>query len=400
MHARLLLVSLAAASVLAAPAPAAAAGDPLLRAIQRAEAAGALAPPQGVAYRDVLARARATRDSVRGLRRREMAAALRVAAGLANRGQLTPARMPALFLTLQRNAEWWAAHGPPVAGSPGENGARGRRCGPLPARGRAARVDFAGSELVFQYYRGLGLQLQVNGSWARANALLGSSNPAFVARGAALLNELLALGVRRDGVLAWEYLFPIFGGRPPWISALSQATAVQAITRAVAKLGRPDLVTLAAEAAGAFAFAPPAGVRVLLRRGQAWYVLYSFAPRQRVLNAHLQAVAALFDLAQASADPHVKAAYDAGLLSARRRIRGFDTGLWSRYANPGALADLNYHVLNRDLARGVCRRSGDRAICRAASSFAAELERRCPRPAAAPARTAATGRTTEVARRG
>jgi hypothetical protein len=36
MRARLLLASLAAASVLVAPAPAAAAGDPLLRAIQRA----------------------------------------------------------------------------------------------------------------------------------------------------------------------------------------------------------------------------------------------------------------------------------------------------------------------------------------------------------------------------
>ena len=93
-------------------------------------------------------------------------------------------------------------------------------------------------------------------------------------------------------------------------------------------------------------------------------------------------MAALFDLAQASGDPLVRFAYDAGLQAARRRIKGFDTGVWSKYANPGALADLNYHVLNRDLARGVCRRSGDRAICRAASSFAAELERRCPRVSA------------------
>ncbi|HEX2104409.1 MAG TPA: D-glucuronyl C5-epimerase family protein [Solirubrobacteraceae bacterium] len=400
MRARLLLASLGAASVLAAPAPAHAAGDPLLRAIQQAEAAGAVPPPQGLAYRDVLARARATRDALRGVRRREMAAALRVAASIANGGRLTPARMPAVFLTLRRNAEWWAAHGPPVAGSPGESGARGRRCRPLPARARAARVEFAGSELVFQYYRGLGLQIQVNGTWARANALLGSTNPAFVARGAALLNELLPLAVLRDGVLAWEYLFPIFGGRPPWISALSQATAVQAMTRAAAKLGRPDLLTPAAQAAGAFAFPPPAGVRVLLGRGQAWYVLYSFAPRQRVLNAHLQALAALFDFAQASADPHTRAAYDAGLLAARRRIGGFDTGVWSKYANPGALADLNYHVLNRDLARGVCRRSADRAICRAARSFSSQLERRCPRPAAATARPAGSERVPEVPARG
>ena len=360
-------------------APAAAASDPVLAALQRAEAAGALPPPQGAQYRQVLARARSVRDGLGGVRRREMASVVTIAAQIAKRGDLTVGRMPAVFLTLERNAEWWAVKGPPAAGSPGENGARGRRCKPLPARGRAARVAFPGSELVFQYYPGLGLQLQMNGTWGKANALFGSSNPVFFARGAALLAELLPLGVLRSGVLAWEYMFPIFGGRPPWISALSQATAVQALTRAAAKLGRPDLLTVAGATAGAFAFPPPAGVRVLLGHGMAWFPLYSFAPRQRVLNAHLDAVAALFDLAQASGDPHTKAAYDAGLLAAHRRIRAFDTGVWSKYSNPGALADLNYHVLNTTLAGEVCKRSGDGPVCRAAGSFARELERRCPR---------------------
>src|SRR3954467_192848 len=359
--------------------PAAAAPDPVLRALQRAEATGALPPAQGAVYRQTLANARSVRDRQSGVRRREMASALTIAGRIAKRGDLTAARMPVVFLTLERNAEWWAAHGPPAPGSPGENGARGRQCKPLPARARAARVSFPGSELVFQYYRGLGLQLQMNGTWGKANALLGCTNPLFVARGAALVNELLPLGVLRSGVLAWEYEFPIFGGRPPWISALSQATAVRALTRAAAKLGRPDPLPIAGAAAGAFAFPPPAGVRVALGRGMAWYVLYSFLPRQRVLNAHLNAVAALFDFAQASGDPHTKAAYDAGLLAAHRRIRAFDTGAWSKYSNPGALADLNYHVLNTTLAGEVCKRSGDRPVCRAADSFTRELERRCPR---------------------
>src|SRR5690348_13604475 len=73
-----------------------------------------------------------------------------------------------------------------------------------------------------------------------------------------------------------------------------------------------------------------------------------------------------------------KDAYAAGLRAAHRRIGAFDTGVWSKYANPGALADLNYHVLNTTLSQAVCQRSGDRTICRAAGSFARELERRCP----------------------
>jgi hypothetical protein len=380
MRARLVLASLGAAVILAAPAASAAASpDPVLGALQTAEAAGALPPAQGAAYRAALVRARTVRDGLRGVRRRELSSVLRIAGQIAKRGDLTAARMPAVFLTLSRNADWWAVNGPPAPGSPGETGARGRRCKPLRPRARAARVTFPGSELVFQYYRGLGLQLQMNGTWGKANALFGSSDPALVARGAALLGEILPLGVPRAGVLAWEYLFPIFGGRPPWISALSQATAVQALTRAATKLGRPDLLNVAGAAAGAFAFPPPAGVRVALGRGAVWFVLYSFAPRQRVLNAHLNALAALFDFAHASGDPHTQAAYDAGLLAARKRIHAFDTGVWSKYANPGAPADVNYHVLNRDLARSVCRRSRDRAICRAAGSFARELERRCPR---------------------
>src|SRR3954466_3324842 len=258
MRAVALIALLAALLTGALAAPAAAAPDPVLAALQRAEAAGALPPAQGVLYRQTLAKARSVRDGLRGVRRREIASVLTIAGQIAKRGDLTAPRMPAVFLTIERNAEWWAPNAPPVAGSPGENGARGRRCKPLPARARAARISFPGSELVFQYYPGLGLQLQVNGTWGRANALFGSSNPAFWARGNALLGELLPLADLRGGVLAWEHESPIFGGRPPWVSALSQATAVQALTRAAGRLGRPDLLHVAGAAARAFAFPPPA----------------------------------------------------------------------------------------------------------------------------------------------
>src|SRR5919107_4249260 len=142
-----ILVAVLATAVLAAPAGAA--PDPLLAALQRAEAVGALPPAQGVAYRQVLGNARAVRDGLHGVRRREMASAIAIAGSIAKRGQLTSGRMPAVFLTLARNAQWGAVNGPPAPGSPGENGARGRRCNPLRARARAARIQFPGSELVF-----------------------------------------------------------------------------------------------------------------------------------------------------------------------------------------------------------------------------------------------------------
>src|SRR3954454_12384987 len=116
-HALPIILSAVLWAALAAPAWAA--PDALLGALQRAEAGGALAPAQGVAYRDVLANARTVRDSLQGVRRREMAAAIAVAGSIAKRGQLTVGRMPVVFLTLSRNAQWWAANGPPAAGAPG-----------------------------------------------------------------------------------------------------------------------------------------------------------------------------------------------------------------------------------------------------------------------------------------
>src|SRR3954470_11509709 len=106
------LIALFAALLAAAfAAPAMAAPDPLLGAVQQAEAAGALPPAQGALYRQVLTKARAVRDGLDGVRRREMASVVKIAGTIAKRGDLTTARMPAAFLTLERNAEWWAVNG-------------------------------------------------------------------------------------------------------------------------------------------------------------------------------------------------------------------------------------------------------------------------------------------------
>src|SRR4051794_3512830 len=120
-HALSIILSAVLWAALAAPASAA--PDPLLAALQRAEAAGALAPAQGVAYRDVLANARTVRDGLRGVRRREMAAAIAVAGSIAKRGQLTVGRMPAVFLTPARNAQGGGGDGAPAAGAAGGDGA-------------------------------------------------------------------------------------------------------------------------------------------------------------------------------------------------------------------------------------------------------------------------------------
>ncbi len=379
---RLRLSCLSCASLIcllgAAPARAARAPDPLRAAIEHAELAGELDSAGAARYREIDRLARGVLARVRGVRRAELRGVLADLRDIAARGHLTASRMPAAFLVLRRNAEWWAVHGiPPAGGSPGEKDAIGRICRPFAA---ASRVVFPGSQLVFQYYPGHGLALQPLATFATANALWARADARGDAALVALLDELIGLASRRArGLLTWEYFFPFGGGLPPWTSAISQAVAIQALARAGVRLGRADYLDVAAAALDTLATPAPAGVLVGLGRDGHWFANYSFAPALRVLNVHMFTLAALFDYHEATRDERAHTLYRDGLRAARRRIARYDTGSWSRYASPGALADLNYHVANRDAVRGVCKRSGEAAICRAAERFTAYLERRCPR---------------------
>jgi hypothetical protein len=385
---RILLVAATMALSLASvadPAPATPKRpDPVRAALQRLQ--GTVQPKTLDADRATYVHALAKLPTLRGVRRRELHNVVSIVRGMAARGSLRAPRLPLVFLTLRRNAEWWSSHGPPAAGSPGEKDARGRTCKPLRVPARAARLSFPGSATVWQYYPKMGLQLQINGTFAAANALLSSTSPSRRERAASILDEMRALVTVAGDVTTWEYLFPFDGGQPPWRSGLSQATAIRAYLQGAAVLGRPDLRHFALRLTGLFAAPPPAGVDVRLDRDGSWYALYSFAPRQQVLNAQLDSVIALRDLEQATGDPRAHVLAREGLRATRRRISRFDTGRWSRYSWHGPLANLNYHVLNRDLARQLCSQTSQAAICRAAHSFTRELDRRCPRkrPTAAP----------------
>jgi D-glucuronyl C5-epimerase C-terminus len=395
MWVRRILIALVVATPLAAAPQTRAADDPVLVALSRASLTLQITPQQSSQWLADYRRAVLTVSSLpKGQRRNELAAVLRITRGIAARGALDPDVMPMAFLTLRRNTQWWGAHGAPVSGgSPGEKGAQGRKCKPLrfPKKKKhrkkkaqsarvlahAARLSFPGSGVVFQWYPGMGLQVQVNGTFAQVNTDFAENTAESVAAARDTLDEMLTLATRRGDAITWDYLFPFGGAQPPWTSGLSQATAIRAYLRA-------NRVGVARQAGALFGVRAPLGIRVPLGRDGNWYALYSFAPGALVLNADLNAVIALHDLARVSGDAGTAALEAEGMRALRRRIKSFDLqGVWSRYEEGGPPADLNYHVLNRDLAGALCRRTGEAAICRASDSFARELERRCP-PATTP----------------
>ncbi|MEA2292757.1 MAG: hypothetical protein QOE86_396 [Solirubrobacteraceae bacterium] len=294
-------------------------------------------------------RRRAEYDSFRravrkfgGSRRTDMAGVLGVVDGIAARGQLTPSRLPALWLTMQRNRQWWNE-------------------GPLLASG--ARVSFEGSELVWQYVPGEGLAIHPLANFGKLNALWRSK--LTIDRMQALMDELLALPADRAGGVAWEYYFDFGGGAPPWVSSLAQGTGLQALSRAALKSGRgAELMPLLHRALGIFRTAPPEGVRTPVDGG-IHYLQYSFAPGLRILNGFIQSLVGLHDFAVNAADADAQTLFAEGDAAARVEVPTYDTGAWSLYSRGTNTheSDLNYHGVLRDFLASLCDRTGEPVYC-------------------------------------
>lgn len=339
----------ASPGVRAKPKAAPAEGRPTRDALDALLASGQIDQSAYDARTATIKRALRAYRKLTGTRRIELAAAIANADSIASSKQLTPARLEPVFLTLARNTEWWTN-------------------GTLLTSGK--RVSFAGSGVIWQYYPGQGIELQMLANFAQANALWSEKKRDSLR---SLIGELAPLGtVRPDGSIAWEYFFRFGGGAPPWSSSIAQGTAVQALGRASQLLADPAPSDLAARSLRLFEQPPPAGVRRDTPDG-AFYLIYSFAPDLLVLNAHLQAVIGLYDFTQLTGDPRARALYESGVAEARVAVPRYDTGKWSLYSLERE-SDLSYHELVTTFLGNLCKRIGEPVFCDAASRFESYLE--------------------------
>ncbi len=335
-------------------------GGGVSAALARAYRAHAISRTSYAGYRRTFGRARSTLSRLSGARRRELGYVVQTLERLAQARRLTPSRMPAQFLGLRRNAAYWPSKRFPAVGD---------------------QIEFKGSELLFQYFPGRGLQFHPLSNFKKANLLHGAckkrtpgkaklvcgarppgpkpGTPCRPKRLAHLLDELSALAVHRDRrFIAWEYMFEFGGGSPPWISGMAEATAISAFGRASQLLGRPDYLATARSALGAFEVPHPAGVRARGPLGGVHYLQYSFAPRLFIFNAFMQALIGLHDYGKLAADPRATQLFTEAEPEARREVPFSDVGDWSRYNFRGHESSPLYHELLREILQGMGQRLG------------------------------------------
>jgi hypothetical protein len=288
---------------------------------------GEIPAASAAGYRSAWTGAQASERRLSGTRHAELGAVLATLRAIARAGALTPGRLPALMLTLERNQQWWTS---------------------APVIAADQRVGFPGSSLVWEFYPGEGLEIQWLGTFGAADGFYDDHQSANLAN---LINEALSLAVTRAGGLAWEYDFRFDGGSPPWVSAITEGTAVEALTGAATMLHDSVYLADAHDALGVFEAKPPLGVRSPTSAG-AWYLIYSFAPHERVINAFIQSLIGLFDLAY-QGDSLAQQLFTSGNDEARLALPGYNTGYWSLYDQYGE-SNLSYHELLTGFLQTLC----------------------------------------------
>jgi hypothetical protein len=359
----LLAVALAAMSLLA-QAPSAAAAGPVERSLaalqKRHEISRHRARWALVVYKRARVVSARNNSPVRGRskgarerrarlkpRRAPLRWQLRMVQRMARNHQIRADRIAPLFTTLSNNARWFRHNGPAAAGTD-------RR--------------FGKSRIIFQYFPGSGWQFHPLSNFAKLNAIWTVDTPPSRRAQRSYARELIRWGVRRRGALVWEYYFSFSGSPAPWISAISQGTAMQSLARVSYRMHNRSMMRAARLAARSFRQPPTRGVR--LRRDGGYHFLgYSGAPKLIILNMFLQSLNGMRTYYVLADDRRARRVYRRGVAAARNEVPMFDTGSWSLYSLGGPKTDLHYHLLTIEFLDTLCDNTREKVFCNTRNKF-------------------------------
>lgn len=302
--------------------------------------AGRLDAAQAAQARKSYFAARSLRKRVKGSRRTPLTNQLRTLESLARKHRITADRVRPLFAQLQVNVDWFATRGPAAVGT---------------------RSRFGDSRIYYQYFSGWGWQFHPLANFAALNAVWTDKSRAARRALGKYAHELIGFAVNRGGALTWEYYFPFSGSSAPFISSISQGTAIQSLARSGNALADPAITAAAAQGAKAFAIKAPTGLLVR-RDGGNHYLGYSGNRREIIFNMFAQALSGLHDYSKITDDAEGWRLFQQGLVAARVELPKSDTGAWSYYELHGRESNLNYHQVLVGFLVNVCEDSGNEPL--------------------------------------
>jgi hypothetical protein len=284
--------------------------------------------------------ARSLRKRLTGSRQLPLTNQLRTIDGLAKKNRITADRVTPLFTQLQVNVDWFRTRGPGAGDS-----------------------RFGDSLIIYRYFAGWGWMFHPLANFSKVNANWTQAKSVGAQRGLSrFAHELITWGVNRGGALTWEYYFPFAGSAAPFISSISQGTAIQALARVGYKLKDPSITGNATAGARAFGIAAPTGLKVS-RDGGLHFLGYSGTPGAIIFNMFAQGLDGLHDYEEIVGDPAARSLYEQGLIAARVELPQSDTGAWSNYQLNGVESNLNYHKVLIEFLVRMCEDTKESTFC-------------------------------------
>jgi hypothetical protein len=191
-------------------------------------------------------------------------------------------------------------------------------------------------------------------------------NPVTVAQYALHLYELLHAGVgrarwpflaqaeyllreqRENGGYAYAFAVPRYGLRPGWFSAMAQGQAASVLLRAYWLSRERKYRVAAANAAQLLAIDVAHGGVSFIRNDSVFFEEFAAPHPVHVLNGHLFAAFALWELTKFNVTPHLRELHEHAVDTLERWIHRFDADGWSYYhlgarENERRYAQLLYH---------------------------------------------------------
>ena len=178
-------------------------------------------------------------------------------------------------------------------------------------------------------------------------------------------NWLLEHASRTTHGLVWQYDFdyPVYNMKAPWISALAQGLSVHVLTRATYLTGDKKYLDAARDALGPFSVdTRDGGVRVVEQETPDawWYAAYP-APdgSPMALNGMLFALFGIHEFHVATRDERARVLYENGLRAVRMRLADYDAPVQTLYDRRGHRASPQYHRVHVNQMRYLYAITGD-----------------------------------------
>jgi hypothetical protein len=310
--------------------------------LAKLQSSGAIDEAKAKSAKKTYDAARSLRKRLSGARQLPLTNQIRTIDTLVKKNRLTGDRVTPLFTMLQVNVDWFGSKGPAAVGT---------------------RSRFGSSLIYYQYFAGWGWQFHPLANFSQLNSNWTQSKTVGAQRGLSrFAYELLSFGVNRGGALTWEYYFPFSGSPAPFISSISQGTAIQSLARVGYKLKDPNITSAATAGSKAFGVPAPTGLKIS-RDGGLHFLGYSGNRNEIIFNMFAQALDGLHDYAEIVNDADARSLYEQGLVAARVELPKSDTGAWSNYELGGVESNLNYHQVLTEFMVRMCEDTKEAVFC-------------------------------------